>query len=310
MKIGVIGTGNMGENHIKTYLDLKNSCTLIGIYDTDEKRKLQIAKKYRVKPFASMDELLRSVDAVSIAVPTEHHFDVGKACIDHRVHMLMEKPITNTIVQGKELAKQAQDANVILQVGHIELFNPTIQALAKKLENDKVIAIHFKRMSPSTDRTRHADVVKDLMIHDLYILNMLLKDRMKDFYAFGKTRQKIPQHADVIAKFENGVLAHLTASYYAKRKVRTIEILTEHALYEADILNGEIFITHNMTEETSNIPVSVKQMLYVDQSLLPLTAQLLNFIDSIKNNKEPFVPARDGIEALKTANKISQSIIK
>src|SRR5699024_11692225 len=103
MKVGVIGTGNMGENHIRTYLSVTNVCEFIGIYDTDERKKLHIANKYQVKPFASMEELLQTADAVSIAVPTEYHYKVGLACIDHRVHMLMEKPIANTIPEAKEL---------------------------------------------------------------------------------------------------------------------------------------------------------------------------------------------------------------
>lgn len=310
MRVGVIGIGNMGENHLKTYLSLTNVCKIVGVYDTNEKRKLEIAKKYRVKAFASMDELLCSVDAVSITVPTEHHFDVGMDCIDHKVHMLMEKPITNTLEQAKKLIQKAKDANVVLQVGHIELFNPMIQTLAKKLKNEKMIAIHLKRMGPASFRTRHVDVIKDLMIHDLYILHMLTKYNIEDLYVTGKLEKNIPKHADVIAKLENGVNAHLTASYYAKRKIRTIEILTENALFEADLLNRKITITQNIKEVTTNIPVAMRQTMYVDDSLQPLTAQLLSFIDCLEKNKEPHVTANDGINALVVANKISSTLTK
>lgn len=310
MKVGVIGTGNMGENHIKTYLSLTNVCELIGIYDADEKKKLQIAKKYQVKPFASMDELLQAADAVSIVVPTEHHYEIGLACIDHQVHILMEKPIAHTMTEAQELARRAKQANVKLQVGHIELYNPFIQTLAKKIESETILAMDFKRMSPYSNRVEEFDVVRDLMIHDLYILNGFLKDSFTDFHAFGRVMKNTPKHAAVMIKSEKGTITQLTASYFAKRKMRTIQILTEKALYEADILNRKINITHNMNEQTSGIPVSIKQVLYVDDSLQPLTAELLDFIHCIQLNRDPYVTAEDGIQGLCLANEISETIRK
>jgi virulence factor len=310
MKVGVIGTGNMGENHIRTYLSLTNVCEFIGIYDTDERKKLHIANKYQVKPFASMEELLQTADAVSIAVPTEYHYKVGLACIDHRVHMLMEKPIANTIPEAKELDEKARQANVKLQVGHIELYNPFIQTLANKIEEETILAIDFKRMSPYSNRVESFDVVKDLMIHDLYILHAFLKDSITDFQAFGKVTKNIPKHAAVIVKSKKGAIAQLTASYFAKQKMRTIQILTDKALYEADILNRKIVITQSVNERTSNIPVSVKQVVYVDDSLQPLKAELIDFIRCTQQDREPFVTAKDGIHGLCLANQISEVICK
>lgn len=308
MKVGIIGTGNMGENHVRTYLSLHDHCQLVGIYDSDETKGNLIAEKYQVKQFGSIDDLLNSVDAVSIAVPTELHYEIGLTCIQHKVHMLMEKPITSTVIQAKDLLHKASKAGVVLQIGHIELFNPLIQVLAKELENEDIIGIDFQRMSPYDERIKHVDVVKDLMIHDLYILQKLLNDKIMEFYALGKIMEDTPKHAVVITKSSQGVTAQLTASFKSKRKVRTIQVLTKDAFFEADILNREINITRSIIEETSDSPVTVTQTIQIDDSIQPLNIQLLDFLNCIRFGTEPSVSGEDGINALLITNEISQAI--
>ncbi|MFD1848482.1 Gfo/Idh/MocA family protein [Oceanobacillus bengalensis] len=308
MKIGVIGTGNMGENHIRTYLSLHNHCELVGIYDTDDLRRNEIAKKYHVKPFHSIDFLLQSVDAVSIAVPTEFHYDVGLLCIQHNVHMLMEKPITSTVEQAKDLLKKANKAGVKIQVGHIELFNPLIQFLSKVLENEKILGLDHQRMSPYDDRLKNVDVVKDLMIHDLYILNKLINDSILEIYALGKVINGTPKHAVAITKSKQGVTANLTASFKSRKKIRNIRILTEDAYIDADILNSTVKITRFIIEDTSRMLVPVTEVIEIDNSIQPLYVQLLDFINCIKFDKMPSVSGEDGIITLSLTNKISASI--
>lgn len=308
MKVGVIGIGNMGENHVRTYLTLQEHCQFVGIFDNDEKKGHRIAKKYKVKQFQSMVDLLKTVDAVSIAVPTEFHYDIGLTCIEYSVHMLMEKPISSTIVQAKDLLDKSIKAGIKLQVGHIELFNPLIQLLSKELENESIIGIDFHRMSPYDERNKSVDVVKDLMIHDLYILQELLKDEIIAFYALGKTTGNTPEHAVVIAKSLQGVTAQLTASFKSKRKVRTIQILTADAFIEADILKRQIKITRSITENTSKSLVTVTEDIQIDNSIQPLSVQLLDFVNCIKFDTEPSVSGKDGIKALKFTNEISRTI--
>lgn len=300
MKVGVIGTGNMGENHVRTYLSLHDHCQLVGIYDNDENKGRQIAEKYKVKQFKSMNNLLKSVDAVSIAVPTEFHYDIGLLCIQHNVHMLMEKPITNTVVEAKDLLEKASKEGVKLQVGHIELFNPLIQVLTKELENKEVIGIDFHRMSPYDERIKNVDVVKDLMIHDLYILQKLFKDKFMEYYALGNIIENTPKHAVVIAKTTEGVIAQLTASFKSKRKSRTIQILTEDAFIEADILKNEIKIKQD----------TVTRNISVDNLIQPLSIQLSDFINCIKLDRDPSVSGEDGMKALLITNEISDAISK
>jgi len=298
MKVGVIGTGHMGENHVRTYLSLQDHCQFVGIYDHDEKRSCQIAEKYNVSQFQSLEALLQKVDAVSVAVPTEFHYDIGLTCIKYNVHMLMEKPITSTIVQAKDLNQKAINAGVKLQVGHIELYNPLITFLIKELEHSDIIGIEFHRMSPYSDRIKRVDVVKDLMIHDLYILQKIFSEKLLEFYALGKMIENTSKHAAVMIELPEGVIAQLTASFKSKRKLRTIQVLTEEALYEIDILRNEIKITRDKDIQT----------IHMVHDTNPLSIQLLDFINCIQQEKEPYVSGKDGIRTLLITNKIIETI--
>lgn len=309
MKVGVIGTGNMGENHVQTYVSLHPHCECVGIFDTDERKSRIIAKKYNVRQFHSLHDLLQSVDAVSIAVPTEYHYEIGLACIKHKVHMLMEKPITNTTDEAEDLIHRANEAGVKIQVGHIELFNPFIQYLQKEIKNEKIIEIVHERMAPEDKRLKTVDVVKDLMIHDLYIVQHLLNEELKDFQVFGKAAGKVSKHAVVVAKTQNSGTIHLTASFKAREKKRIIRILTEEAYIEADILKREMYISRSLMEVTNKLEVPVRQRISFDGEIQPLYVELLDFIKCIKNDKVPYVTGEDGLNVLKLCNKISEALI-
>ncbi|WP_255770958.1 Gfo/Idh/MocA family protein [Oceanobacillus alkalisoli] len=308
MKVGVIGTGKMGEYHVKTYLALQDHCELVGIFDRDEDRCREIAKKYQVKHFLSLDELLQTVDAVSIAVPTEYHYDIGLACIRNKTHLLIEKPITSTTWQADDLIEKAKAAGVKLQVGHIELFNPLIPILKNELENEKVIGISFLRLNPYDERMKDSDVVKDLMIHDLYILDELLQQKLVEFYALGNIIGHSTKHASVILESAQGVTVELIASFKSKRKIRTIQVFTEDALIEADLLNSTITVTRTATPLSPKIAVPLTKTLTIDKSIQPLDFQLIAFLDCITFDKTPAVSGEQGKRALELVNKISESI--
>jgi len=309
MKVGVIGTGNMGENHVKTYLSLQEHCQLVGIYDIDSIKAQQIAKKYQVKQFQSIDDLLQAVDAVSIAVPTKYHYEVGLNCIKHNVHMLMEKPIASTIKEAEDLIQKAYQAGIKLQIGHIELFNPFIQFLTQELKDETIIGMSIHRMSPYDERMKNVDVVNDLMIHDIYIVNKLLNDNnITEYYALGKTIDNTTKHAVVIMKSAKGVTAHLTASFKSKKKIRTIQILTEESLIEADILNQRMNITRSVLENKSNTLIPVTETIDIDDTLQPLTIQLTDFLNCIKKDTVPTVPGEEGLRVLTLTNEIKNAI--
>lgn len=313
MKVGVIGTGNMGENHVRTYASLSNYCQLVGVYDNNEKRGHEIANKYQVKMFESIDKLLKAVDIVSIAVPTEYHYDIGLACIQHKVHMLMEKPITNTVSQARTLVKKAKEAGVKLQVGHIELYNPIINILKDILADEKVITVDIHRLNLYDPRVLKVNVIHDLMIHDFYILRELLNDEIINFYAIGKIIDNTPKHAVVVSKFKSGVVAQITASFKSKEKIRTIRIITEEGLIKANLLDKKIEIVRSpeyyMKQEVGHYPQRITESIDIPYNE-PLKMQLIDFINCVRNDTPPSVTGEDGIKALTICNKISEFINK
>ncbi|MFZ4453246.1 Gfo/Idh/MocA family oxidoreductase [Salibacterium aidingense] len=310
MKVGVIGTGNMGENHIRTYKSLSDSCRLAGIYDANEKINQQMAEKYNVSPFYSMEGLLKEVDAVSITVPTPFHYEVGLRCIENKVHMLMEKPITSTVQEAQTLVKKAEEQDLILQVGHIELFNPVIQTLKKEIADQNVIAIDTHRMSPYHPKLKDIDVVHDLMIHDLYIINELMEDELKEFYTLGQLMETSPKHAIMIAEFKQGVIAQVTASMQSNKTIRSVQVLTEEAYFIADLLRNEINVTRPDKQKTKDFPSTVTKTIQIPPFYQPLTLQLKEFISCIKNNTPPLVKGEDGVKSLTLSSKISEAIKK
>ncbi|MGG3799476.1 Gfo/Idh/MocA family oxidoreductase [Metabacillus fastidiosus] len=313
MKIGVIGTGKMGENHVKTYASLPHECELIGIYDNDHEKGKEIALKYNIKQFEVLKDLLEKADAVSIAVPTKYHFETGLACIQHNVHILMEKPIANNEEEAKILVQKAKEAGVILQVGHIELFNPKINILKQLLVNEKIIAIDIHRMNPYDKRVSNVDVVHDLMIHDLYILHQLLNEEMKKFYAIGQIIDQKTKHASVLATFSNGVVAQLTASFMSAEKIRTIRIITENTFITVNLLNNKIDIIkspHHFMKSLQKHPLQKVCETITFQNYNSLENQLIDFLNCIKNGAPPSVPGEDGIYLLNICNKISNFIKK
>ncbi|MDQ0162498.1 Gfo/Idh/MocA family protein [Aeribacillus alveayuensis] len=312
MRVGVIGTGVMGENHVRVYSSLAHDCELIGVYDIDKNRANQVANQYKINSFANLDDLLQQVDAVSIAVPTIYHYEIGLRCIQNKVHILMEKPITSTVYQAKDLIKKANEAGVILQVGHIELYNPTIEVLKKIVENEEVISIDIHRMSPSLPRNKKIDVVQDLMIHDIYILYELLNDQIEHFYALGKIFENTTKHAMVISKFKSGVIAQLTSSFQTEEKIRTIRINTKKAFIQADLLDKKILITRSTNFYFDHLKAKYSQQNIIEKIVIPekepLKLQLLDFITCTKNKTTPTVTGEDGLTALCMTNQIIQFI--
>lgn len=311
MKVGVIGTGSMGENHVRTYASLQDYCELVGIFDNNEKRAQRIAAKYETKMFSTVEDLLEAVDLVTIAVPTKYHYEIGLACIRHNVHMLMEKPIASSVAEARSLLDEANEAGVLIQVGHIELYNPIISMLKNILQYEKVIAFDVHRMNPFDPRLRNVDVVEDLMIHDLYILRELFNDEISDVYAIGKDIEGTQKHAVALLKFESGVIAQLTASFKSEKRIRTIRIITEDSLIIASLLENKLEIIrplkHYVDKDFSNNNQKITE--YIDiPPIEPLKFQIIDFIECVKNGSIPFVTGEDGIKALTLCNKISAFI--
>lgn len=313
MRIGVIGVGNMGVNHTRVYSSLKDRCQLIGVYDVNYQLSSQVAEEFGIIAFKTLNELLLNVDTVSVTVPTAAHCEIGMECLSHKIHVLMEKPIAETISQAQLLTDTAHRMGVILQIGHIELFNPTINVLKKILARESIIAFDIHRMGPQEPRNRYADVIQDLMIHDIYILQYLMGEEIDVVLSLGRNFFNTSKYVSSLLRFKNGVIAQLTGSQVTEEKVRMIRIITQKAFIQADLLDRKIVISRSTNFFMEKNVAGYSQQNIMEKVLVPvqepLRTQLIHFIDCIDQRKQPLVTGNDGLAALLVAEKIRSTLL-
>jgi predicted dehydrogenase len=313
LRIGVIGVGNMGQHHARV-LSLLKDIELVGVADINVERGIDVASKYRVRFFEDYRDLLAHVDAVCIAVPTRLHHPVGMTCLQAGVHVLIEKPIAASIAEAESLVNAAAESHRILQVGHIERFNPAFQELGKVLKTEELLALEAHRMSPYSHRANDVSVVLDLMIHDIDLLLELANSQVVKLTASG-SRASDSGYLDYVTatlNFANGIVATLTASKVTHRKLRSIAAHCKNSLTEADFLNNEILI-HRQT--TANYVTDYGQVLYRQDGLIekvytsniePLHAELEHFINCVRGGNQPSVGGEQALKALRLASSIEQ----
>lgn len=311
VRMGVIGTGMMGQRHCRIYSNLRRT-QLVGIYDTKLETGRRVAQQYDVPFYEQLDELLPHVDAVSLVTPTPYHFDLAMRCLAQGVHVLVEKPITETLAQAETLTQTAEASDLIVQVGHIERFNPTYSELKNVLEDMTPLAVNLRRLSPYEGSNTDVDVVLDLMIHDLDLILDLMKQEPVSINAYGLTAfSGAIDHAVAHLGFESGPLVTVTASRVTEQKVRSLEVTAMEAYLEGDLLNKSIQV-HRRTigEYLSNNKYrqeSVVERIHVP-IVEPLFAELQHFVECVLEGKAPRVSARDGLKALWLANTIRDDI--
>jgi predicted dehydrogenase len=311
IRVGVIGVGNMGQHHTRVLSRLKD-VELVGISDVNIERGLDTAGKYGVRFFEEYRELIDYVDAVCVAVPTRLHHTVGMACLQAGVHVLIEKPIAASIAEAESLVNAAAGSNCILQVGHIERFNPAFQELHKVLKTENLLALESRRMSPYSQRANDVSVVLDLMIHDIDLMLELANSAVVKLTASGSrgTDSNYLDYVTATLGFANGIVATLTASKVTHRKIRTITAHCRESLTEADFLNNEILI-HRQT--TANTMTDYGQVLYRQDGLIekvytsniePLHAELEHFVNCVRGGEQPSVGGEQALKALRLASLI------
>lgn len=313
IRVGVIGVGNMGQHHTRV-LSLLKDVELIGVSDINVERGLDTASKYRVRFFEDYRDLLSHVDAVCIAVPTRLHHSVGMACLQAGVHVLLEKPIAASIAEAESLVNAAAESHCILQVGHIERFNPAFQELSKVLKTEELLALEAHRMSPYSNRANDVSVVLDLMIHDIDLLLELAGAPVVRLTASG-SRASDSGYLDYVTAtlgFANGIVATLTSSKVTHRKIRRIAAHCKNSLTEADFLRNDISI-HRQT--TADYMTDYGQVLYRQDGLIekvstsniePLHAELEHFVHCVRGGNQPSVGGEQALKALRLASLIEQ----
>ena len=300
IRVSVIGVGHLGEYHVQKY-KVHPDVDLVGIVDTNRDRANEIGQRYNVKVFGNHEEILGKVDAVSLAIPTESHFDVAKDILAEGVHLLIEKPITYMLEPADTLIRMAGEKGVILQVGLVERYNPAIVRMESMLKQPLFIEAH--RMNKFTIRGTDVDVVLDLMIHDLDIILHIVPSEVKEIHAVGMSvitgKTDI---ANVRLIFENGAVANLTASRVSEKIIRKIRVFQPNAYLHADCYKREFTITRldNGAGDLSNLP-DLKTEKETFPGRDPLADQIDFFIKSVIKGPGPVTRERDERKALKIA---------
>jgi predicted dehydrogenase len=316
-RIGVIGVGRMGQNHCRVYSTLRLG-VLVGVYDLDEEVCQKVASTYMVAGFETLDQILASVDAVSIVTPTPTHYGLIEQALNHGVHVLVEKPIAENSAQAEKICQMAEASGQIVQVGHIERFNPTYRELKHLLEHMHVLAIDINRLSPFEGSNTDVDVVFDLFVHDADLLLDLIGRAPVTLHASGVSALSgVLDYVVAQLVFDNGPIVTATASRVTEEKIRRIDVTALEAYIEADLLNKSLFVNRRTIGEYINVNqsgVKYRQESIVERIHVPILEPLYlessHFLESVKGDKECLVTARDGLNALRLVETIREKALE
>ena len=326
LKSAVIGAGHMGRHHCRIYSEL-DDVELIAVVDSDINRARQFAEKYNCQPATSIDEIIDKIDIASVAVPTIHHLSTAESLITKGKAVLIEKPLAADSRQAHKILELAEQHNVIVQVGHTERFNPVVQALSRLKVQPRFIETH--RISPFTFRSADIGVVFDMMIHDIDIVLSLTRRKIVAVEAVGvAVLGKNEDIANARLTFDDGCVANLTASRLALKTERKIRVFSSQAYISLDYQKKSgIAIKKDANIDILNIArekglenlaqlagsdysklVKVEPLMITDEE--PLKAEIVDFINAVRDNTQPQVPVSEGVTAVETAERIVASIDK
>jgi predicted dehydrogenase len=308
IRVGVVGVGSMGRHHVRVYSELPGA-DLVGVADADVRKAAEVAAEFGTTTYTQAD-LLDRVDAVSIAVPTEHHHAVARAALLAGVHVLVEKPFVADYSEGRDLVALARELDLVIQVGHIERFNPAVVALRDVVTDLDVIAVEAQRLGPPLDRYVGDSVALDLMIHDIDVLVSLVDSPVVDVCA---EVARDDQHITAMLRFENGTLGTLTASRVTQQKVRQLSVTATECRVNVDYIAQSIEIHRSSMPEYVETDDSIRfrNASVVERPTVengePLKHELSAFLEAVREGTEPVVTAEDGLRALEIARRVDEA---
>jgi UDP-N-acetylglucosamine 3-dehydrogenase len=303
LRVGVIGVGIMGSNHARVFADMPG-VALVGIADPDRKQRDFVTQALRCAGVDTVDALLDSgVDAVTIAAPTHLHRDIALACIGRGVHVLVEKPISTSVEEGREIIAAAKRHGVTLMVGHVERFNPAVEAIKNAIRGEDILSIAITRVGPFPPRMSNVGVVIDLAVHDIDLIRWFTDSDIVEVQ---------PQLSSAVAEREDiallqfrtasGVLAHINTNWLTPFKARNVTIATRRKYVMADLL------TRQVTECFGFQPDGSYSMRHLSVGHSePLRAELLAFVQAIASGKPPPVTGEEGVASLEIAIRCLES---
>lgn len=331
VKVAVLGVGALGQHHARIYAELEQSggVDFVGLYDPDAERAREIAKKNGVRALGSMDEVLDQADAVSIVTPTSTHFQLARQFLEADRHVLVEKPITDEAHQAAELVQLAQEKGRVLQVGHVERFNPVFDYLQTMAKKPRFIETH--RLSPYPARSMDIGVVLDLMIHDLDIVLAFVNSPVKEVDGVGVPVLSASEDiANARLKFENGCVANLTVSRVSPERMRKIRVFsggetTSYVSLDYQKQEGYIYRIAAEGEEESSL---WQKLVHAKDSAIvsefggkkvvrepvpiakdePLKLELKHFVECVRERQTPKVSGEAGRQALEVALEITRQV--
>lgn len=299
VKVGIIGVGYLGMQHarILSYLE---EAELRGVADINFRKAVEIGNRHGVQYFQNYEKMLDEIDAAIVATPTSEHFSISMKLLKQGKSVLVEKPITETVEQGEELVTHAKENGLILQVGHLERFNPAVEATEKMISEPKFIEV--QRLGSFSARSLDIDVVLDLMIHDLDIILALIKDEVSVIKSSGihVLSEKI-DIANARLEFNSGCVATLTASRVHQGKVRKLRIFEPTSYYSIDYIDQEVKVFPLNGRQTDIKTLKIKKEE-------PLKKELKNFFRCIREGKRSKVSGEEGLRALKLAYKVLEEV--
>ncbi len=317
IKTAVIGVGHLGRHHARIYKELE-SAELVGVLDSDTDRARQCAAEHGVRAFSSLEELTAGAEAVSLAVPTDLHHELGCRLLEAGAHLLVEKPITSLPAGAAELVELAEKKKLVLAVGHVERFNPALVAAAEEIEG--AAFVESERLAPFNPRGTEVPVVLDLMIHDIDIILSLVRSDVTHVSAAG-----LPVFTDQVdianarLEFANGAVANVSASRVSIKQVRKMRFFSSSRYVSVDMLkrSGSSYAKKPGVEiSLDRNPASIPEMrklvkvskLRCDKKRNPLAVELDDFLTCVREGGSPKVSGRDGLRALEVAERIMHAI--
>lgn len=303
-RIGVVGVGHIGKSHARVYSELAKASSVLqfsAIYDTQIDAAKEIANQYQTLTCDSLEAFAEQIDAASIATPTSSHFEVAQFLLERGKHLLIEKPITENTAEAWKLSELASQKNCVLQIGHIERYNPALGALEALLTRPRFIEAH--RLSPYPNRSTDIGVVLDLMIHDIeVILHLVRGAKVVSIDAVGvPVLSRGEDIANARIRFADGCVANITASRISPEKMRKIRVFQEDAYLSLDYQNqsGEIYrkLNHSIVRESV--------MIERDE---PLRRELIDFVQCAQVGTQPRVGGAQAAAALELAIEITRRL--
>jgi len=297
LRIGVIGVGIMGSNHARVLMGLPD-LQLVGVVDPDRAQREMVTRVVGCAGFATLDELFKAgVDAVTIAAPTHLHHDIALDCIGRGIHVLVEKPIASSVEEGNAIIAAARRKGVTLMVGHVERFNPAVQAIKKAIEGEDILSIAITRVGPFPPRMSNVGVVIDLAVHDIDLIRWFTDSDIVDVQP--QTSNAVAEREDIaLLQFRtaSGVLAHINTNWLTPFKARNVTVATRGKYVMGDLLTRQVTECFGFQPDGS---YSMRHLSVGHDE--PLRAEITAFITAVRDSKAPPVTGEQAVASLEIA---------